>query len=179
MVETRQNLNRDFNSASQYDTTILLSVTFWVENFMFQTLKRNSFHKGNLMEEEHISYQNFRDKIRFWKKLSQRFRMRIKNFKTFQVLKLKTSNEWKFEGKKYSWNQCLREILLLKNNYYIILHCKKVKFCIFVPCWKTRKEKKRSRKTNSIKNFESYSDFETTFLQELQFWKEQLKTCAS
>ena len=131
------------------------------------------------MEKEHIFYQNFRDKIRIWKKLSQRFRMRIKNFKTFQVLKLKTSNAWKFEGKVYSWNQCLREILLLKNIFYIILHCKKVKFCTFVPCWKTRKEKKRIRKANSIKNFESYSNFETAFLQELQFGNEKLKTCAS
>ena len=105
--------------------------------------------------------------------------MRIKNFKTFQVLKLKTSNAWKLEGKIYLWNQCLTEILLLKKHFCINLQCKKVKFCIFVPCWKTRKEQKRIRKTNSNKNFESYSDFETAFLKELQFWNEKLKTCAS
>ena len=90
---------------------------FELKNFLFQTLKRNSLYKGNLLEKEHIFYQNFRDKIRFWKKLSQRFRMRINNFKTFQVLNLKTSNEWKFEGKLYLWNQCLREVLLVKRHF--------------------------------------------------------------
>ena len=97
--ETRQNLNRDFYSVSEYDTTFSLPVCFWMENFTFPTLKQNSFHKENLLEKEHIFYQNFRDKTWFWNKLSQRFRMRIKNFRTCQVLKLKTSNAWEFEGK--------------------------------------------------------------------------------
>ena len=43
--------------------------------------------------------------------------MRINNFKSFQVLNLKTSNEWKFEGNLFLWNQCLREILLLKKHF--------------------------------------------------------------
>ena len=150
-----------------------------MEVFLFRILKQNSFHKENLLENEHIFYQNLRDKIRFWKKLSQSFRMRIKNFKTCQFLKLKNSNAWKFEGKIYSWNQCLRKILLPKIIFCKMFHCKKVKFCIFVPCWKTRKEQKRIWKTNSIKDFESYSDFETAFLQKLQFWNEKLKICAS
>ena len=114
---TRQKLNRDFYSVSEYDTTILSPVSFWMEVFTFQTLKQNSFHKENLFEKEHIFYQNFRDKIWYWNKLSQRFRKRIKNFETCHVLKLKTSNAWKFEGKTFSWNQCLRENLLLKKHF--------------------------------------------------------------
>ena len=96
---TRQKLNRDFYSVSEYDTTFSLPVCFWMENFTFPTLKQNSFHKESLLEKEHIFYQNFRDKTWFWNKLSQRFRMRIKNFRTCQVLKLKTSNAWEFEVK--------------------------------------------------------------------------------
>ena len=102
---TRQNLNRDFCSVSENDSTILSPVSFWMEVFTFQTLKQKSFHKENLLEKEHIFYQNFRDKNWFWNKFSQRFRMRIKNFKTCHVLNLKTSNAWNFEGKTYSWNQ--------------------------------------------------------------------------
>ena len=99
----------------EYDTTILSPVSFWVEVFTSHTLKQNCFHKENLFEKEHIFYQNFQDKTRFWNKLSQqRFRMRFKNFKTCQFSKLKSSKAWKFEGKIFSENQCLRERLLLK-----------------------------------------------------------------
>ena len=115
--ETRQNLNRDFYSVSEYDTIFPSPVCFWMEILTFPTLKQNKFHKESLLEKEHFFYQNFRDKTWFWNKLSQRFRMRIKNFKTCQVLKLKTSNAWDFEGKLFSWNHCLRETLLLKKHF--------------------------------------------------------------
>ena len=114
---TRQNFSRDFYSVSEYDTTILLPVSFWMENFSFQTLKQNSFHQENLLENEQSLNQNFRDKIRFWNKLPQRSRIRINIFKTCQVLKLKSSEARKIEGKTFPWNHWLREILLLKNHF--------------------------------------------------------------
>ena len=114
---TRQNFNRDFYSVSENDTTILSPVSFWMENFSFQTLKQNSFHQENLLENEQSLNQNFRDKIRFWNKLPQRSRIRINNFKMCQVLKLKSSEARKIEGKTFPWNQCLRENLLLKKHF--------------------------------------------------------------
>ena len=114
---TRQNFNRGFYSVSENDTTILSPVSLWMEVFTFQTLKQNSFHKENSLEKEQIFYQNFRDKTWFLNKLSQRFRKRIKNFETCQVLKLKTANAWEFEGEIFSRNHCLRETLLLKKHF--------------------------------------------------------------
>ena len=115
--EIRQNLNRDFYSVSEYDTTFSSPVSFSMEVFTFQTLEQNSFHKESLLEKEHIFFQNFREKLWFWNKLSKCFRMRIKTFKTCQFLKLKNSNAWDFEGKTFSWNHCLRETLLLKKHF--------------------------------------------------------------
>ena len=150
-----------------------------MENLSFQTLKQNSFHQENLLEKEQSFNQNFQDKIRFWNKLPQRSRIRNIVFKTCQVLKLKSSEARKIEGKTFSWNQWLREILLLKKHFCIILHCMEVKFCIFVPCWKTWKDEKRIRKTNSNKIYKSSSDFESSFFNGLQFWNEKLKTWPS
>ena len=88
-----------------------------MENLSFQTLKQNSFHQENLLEKEQSFNQNFQDKIRFWNKLPQRSRIRNIVFKTCQVLKLKSSEARKIEGKTFSWNQWLREILLLKKHF--------------------------------------------------------------
>ena len=160
---TRQNLNRDFCSVSENDSTILSPVIFWMEVFTFQTLKQKSFHKENLLEKEQIFYQNFRDKTWFWNKLSQRFRMRIKNFETCQVLKSKTATHGNLKGKYFQEIIVWGKLCFSKSIFCIILHCKKVKFCIFVPCWKTWKEKKRIRKTNSNKIFQKFVWFRISF----------------
>ena len=154
-------------------------VSFSMEVFTIQTLEQNSFHKESLLEKEHIFFQDFREKLWFWNKLSERFRMRIKTFKTCQFLKLKTSNAWDFEGKHFHEIIVWGKLCFSKSIFCIILHCKKVKFCIFVPWWKTWKEEKRIRKTNSNKIFKSSSDFESAFLYGLQFWNEKLKTWPS
>ena len=194
---TRQNFNRDSYSVSENDTTILSPVSFWMEVFTFQTLKQNSFHKEYLLEKEQIFYQNFRDKTWFWNKLSQRFRMRIKNFETCQVLKSKTATHGNLKGKYFQEIIVWGKLCFSKSIFCIILHCKKVKFCIFVPCWKTWKEKKRIRKTNSNKIFKIRlisnqlfymgSNFETrnwkcgrlpaNFLQLVKFRIEIFKAC--
>ena len=115
--ENPQNLTRDFYSVSEFDKTISLPVSFRIENFTFQTLKQNSFHKEKILEKGQIFNQNFRDKIRFWNKIPQRFTIWIKDFKTCQVSKLKSSKTWKFEERIFSWNQGLRESLFLKKHF--------------------------------------------------------------
>ena len=109
--ETRQNLNRDFYSVSEYDTTILSPVSFWMENFSFQTLKQNSFHQENLLENEQSFKQNFRDKIRFWNKPPQRSGIRINIFETCQVLKLKSS-----EARK-NWRKNISMKSMVEGNF--------------------------------------------------------------
>ena len=68
---TRQKLNRGFYRVSENDTTISSPVSFWMEVLTFPTLKQKSFHKENLLEKEHIFYQNFREKSQI---LKQTFR---------------------------------------------------------------------------------------------------------
>ena len=53
--EARQNSNRNFCIVSDLDTTNLSPVSFWMENFTFQTLKQNSFQEENLLEKNIFS----------------------------------------------------------------------------------------------------------------------------
>ena len=143
----------------------------------------------------------FWNKIVFTKKIY--WRKNIFSIKTYEIksdFETNVHNDSECESRNlkcvrfYNWS--LRTHENLKGKYFheinvcgkfcfsksipsIILHCKKVKFCIFVPRWKPWKKQKRIWKTSSNKSFKIESDFESAFLQGLQFWYEKLKTCPS